>query len=172
MGNFFSKKEIFENQVLAMESRIANMESKINSSKTHLDNNYKKIIFYFIIIEFILVFSLYNIFFSSDTLSEKAMCFVYSLLISIVIYTFAKIYRFTYGLDQLFEERKRVTDYEHTKKLLENYEIFKKKNLSDHIDNKNKIEIIDNEFFILINHSINIRHCSGQATMVLLNGFR
>ncbi|EGC37041.1 hypothetical protein DICPUDRAFT_77278 [Dictyostelium purpureum] len=134
MGNYFSKKETFENQVLAMESRIANMESRINSSKTRLHNNYIKIIFYFIIIEIILAYSLYTIFFSSDTLSEKAMCFVYSLLISIGFYSFAKLYRFTFGLEELFEERKRVTDYEHTKKLLENYELFKKKKYFNRIE--------------------------------------
>ncbi|EGC39029.1 hypothetical protein DICPUDRAFT_75439 [Dictyostelium purpureum] len=144
MGNYFSKKDNFEKKVLAMETIIVNMESKNNSSIVYHDNNYKKIIFWFIIIEIILATNFTNQIFSSDTLSEKAMCLVYSFLISIVIYTFAKLYRFTYvklinyneknlkklysGLERLFEERKRVTDYEHTKKLIQNYENFKRKN--------------------------------------------
>ncbi|EGC29718.1 hypothetical protein DICPUDRAFT_84286 [Dictyostelium purpureum] len=151
MGNFFSKKDTFEKKVLAMETMITNMESKNKCSKEFHDNNYKKIIFYFIIIEIILAYFLYNVIFSSEALSEKAMYFVYSFLISIGIYTFAKLYRFTYcklinnnekkikklytGLERLFEERKRVTDYEHTKKLFEKYENFKKQNPSDQIDN-------------------------------------
>ncbi|EGC34826.1 hypothetical protein DICPUDRAFT_79418 [Dictyostelium purpureum] len=100
MGNLFSKKVVFENQVLAMEARISNMESRIN--------------------KFILAYSLYDKIFSSDTLSEKAMCFVYSFLISIVFYTFAKLYRFTYCKLIYFDEKK-----------------LKK-------GNKNKIETIDN----------------------------
>ncbi|EGC39363.1 hypothetical protein DICPUDRAFT_75120 [Dictyostelium purpureum] len=145
MGNFFSKKDTFEKKVLAMETMITNMESKNKCSKEFHDKNYKKIIFYFIIIEIILAYFLYNEIFSSEALSEKAMYFVYSFLISIGIYTFAKLYRFTYcklinnnekkikklytGLERLFEERKRVTDYDHTKKLFENYENFKKQNV-------------------------------------------
>ncbi|EGC37143.1 hypothetical protein DICPUDRAFT_77214 [Dictyostelium purpureum] len=141
----YLSRDNFEKKVLAMETIIANMESKNNSPKAYHDNNFKKIIFWFIIIEIILATNLINQIFSSDTLSEKAMSLVYSFLISIIIYTFAKLYRITCvklrnyneknlkklycGLERLFEERKRVTDYEHTKKLIQNYENFKRKNI-------------------------------------------
>ncbi|EGC29347.1 hypothetical protein DICPUDRAFT_84621 [Dictyostelium purpureum] len=111
MGNFISKKHcIFEKKVEAMESKITAF--------------------------------LYEKFASSDTLSEKAMCFLYSIFASMIIYSFAKFYRLLFerliknneikllklydGLDKLFEARKLETDYEKTKKLLEDYEFFKK----------------------------------------------
>ncbi|EGC33736.1 hypothetical protein DICPUDRAFT_80509 [Dictyostelium purpureum] len=128
MGNFFSKKDsIFEKKVVAMESKISILETRINSSKNyHSAFLYEK-------------FAL-----SSDTLSEKAICFIFSLLTSMIIYYSAKLYRLSFeilikknekklknlkdGLEKLFEDRKFETDFERTKKLLEEYERFKKNN--------------------------------------------
>ncbi|EGC33040.1 hypothetical protein DICPUDRAFT_81159 [Dictyostelium purpureum] len=143
MGNFISKKHcIFEKKVQVMESKISKMETDINNSKLRHYNNYNKIIFYYFIIELYLAAFLYEKLASSDTLSEKAMCFLYSLFASMIIYSLAKFYRLLFerliknneikllklydGLDKLFEARKMETDYDKTKKLLEDYEFFKK----------------------------------------------
>ncbi|EGC31028.1 hypothetical protein DICPUDRAFT_157156 [Dictyostelium purpureum] len=104
--------------------------------------------------ELLLVTFLYEKFTSSDTLSEKAMGLFYSLFTSIIIYILIKLDRLCFelfiknnekklinlnkGLEKLFEERKLETDYEKTKKLLEEYEIFKNKNITK-VDTKRRI---------------------------------
>ncbi|EGC38129.1 hypothetical protein DICPUDRAFT_76259 [Dictyostelium purpureum] len=93
--------------------------------------------------ELILATFLWEKFASNDTLSEKAMCLYYSLFISIIFYLLIKLDRIFFGLfiknnekkllnlkiglEKIFEERKIETDFEKTKKLLEEYEIFKNK---------------------------------------------
>ncbi|EGC40411.1 hypothetical protein DICPUDRAFT_73944 [Dictyostelium purpureum] len=166
---------------MAMETNIAKLENKINSTKKFHYNIYKKIFFFFFIIEFILSFFLHNEILSSSTLYEKSECFAFILLFSIIISILANLYRLLFekiikynekklndlyiGLDKLFDERKKETNYENTKKLLEQYESFKNisgTNLLYFENCGNCIGKMPSEFAPnkIIIDNINIRLCS------------
>ncbi|KAK5579446.1 hypothetical protein RB653_009129 [Dictyostelium firmibasis] len=147
MGNFFSKKNGFEKQLLDMETKILYLEDKLSNSRMFHQKVLHKIVLYSFAIEFFIILFTYVKSRSLENLPEKLFCCIYLVLFPVFIFILAKVYGFIYkylikknevkldnlktGLQKKLDERKRETDYENTQKLLDRYESIinkKKKN--------------------------------------------
>ncbi|EGC33898.1 hypothetical protein DICPUDRAFT_80347 [Dictyostelium purpureum] len=145
MGIFFKKNNTIEN-FLTMDSKISKMQSKIKASKDFHYGIYSKVIFFSIIIEIFLLSISYAKSLSCNTLVDNALCYVNSVVFSIIIYITIKLYRFlfrtlikyyknqlgelNFSLEKLLDDKKLQSDFDNIKKVMEKYEraIKKKEN--------------------------------------------
>ncbi|EGC31751.1 hypothetical protein DICPUDRAFT_82387 [Dictyostelium purpureum] len=149
MGLFFSKNNNFE-KMLEMESKISNMEIKIEKSKEFHNSFFSNFIFFSFIIEiFLILISIYKSF-SSNTMFENSWCYLLCILFSILFYIVSTLYRFfsgslirfyenklnnlIIGFEKILNDIKVETDFE---TILKYENILKKKKCNNRVQQEN-----------------------------------